>query len=54
MKTHPPKRGRCARTKAKPKGPVRFAKTITLKSGRVLHAEDYGLKAFPIRRRRKG
>lgn len=31
---------------------VRFARTITCRNGRVLHAADYGLKAFPIRDRK--
>ena len=30
-------------------GVVRFVKSITLKSGRVIYASDYGHKAFPIR-----
>jgi hypothetical protein len=34
--------------KVKGKGKLIFRKTITSPSGRILRAEDYGLKAFPI------
>ena len=27
---------------------VRFVPSITLKSGRVIYARDYGIRAFPI------
>ena len=33
------------------KGAVAFAATITLKNGRVLHASDYGIKGFPLKRK---
>jgi hypothetical protein len=32
------------------KTPVRFVTSITLKSGKVIYAKDYGYKAFPISR----
>ncbi|MBX9670527.1 MAG: hypothetical protein K2X93_23195 [Candidatus Obscuribacterales bacterium] len=32
--------------------PIAFVKHITTRTGKVLYAEDYGLKGFPIRRRR--
>lgn len=35
----------------RPQGAVRFVRSITLRNGRVIHAEDYGHKAFPIRAR---
>ena len=31
-----------------PPGQVRFVRSITLRNGRVIFAEDYGHKAFPI------
>jgi|CXWL01.1.fsa_nt_gi hypothetical protein len=33
--------------------PIAFVKHITTRTGRVIYAEDYGLKGFPIRPRRK-
>lgn len=30
-----------------------FAASITLRNGKVIYAKDYGLKAFPIFRKRK-
>lgn len=40
-------------TPPNPEGACGFAKTITLKNGRVLHAETYGLRAFPLRGSKK-
>lgn len=34
-------------------GPVIFRTTTTLPDGRVVHARDYGLRAFPIRLRKR-
>lgn len=36
-----------------PVGDCGFAKSITLKNGRVIYAADYGLKAFPLRGKKK-
>ena len=30
-----------------------FSRTVTLRNGRILRAEDYGLKAFPLRNWRR-
>jgi hypothetical protein len=34
-------------------GPIAFVKYITTRTGKVIYAEDYGLKGFPLRPRRK-
>ncbi len=37
------------RRRRDPRPIVGWAKTIRLRDGRVLHAENYGIQAFPIR-----